>query len=308
MTAPVFLFCSERSGSNLIATIVGAHSGFYALPPVHFGREILLNLAEIRKGGPEGAAWDKAQNWVKKRLSTFVSKEAAAASETRLKALQDLSPDTLIRTLYLDTFPQAAGKRVFIKENNLQKLLYFILASFPDAKFVFQVRDPRDYLASAKAVGKGEGNKFGSDRNALKVWREDQEGGLQALGFLGENRVFLHRYEDLLSAPEAVLTRLCAFLEVPFEPEMMDFHQTDAAQNLAGTNKQRANVGKPLMADNFAKYRTSLTAVDIRKVEKRVGDLMELFGYPLELTKSKSPKAPLLTPLVYDSAASSRLV
>jgi hypothetical protein len=43
------------------------------------------------------------------------------------------------------------------------------------------------------------GNKFGSVRNALNVWRDDQAGGLAAYGLLGTQRVFLQRYEDLVA-------------------------------------------------------------------------------------------------------------
>lgn len=123
--------------------------------------------------------------------------------------------------------------------------------------------------------------------------------------------MFLHRYEDLLTDPEALLQRLCSFLDVAFEPAMLEFHQTDQATALAGTNKQRANVSKPLMSSNFAKYRTALTRKEIRQVEKRLGDLMQLFGYPLELVPAEKAgkqqsgglgrisRAPLLAPLDY---------
>jgi len=42
--APIFLICSERSGSNLISSIVGEHPEVYAHPPYHLGRDLILRL------------------------------------------------------------------------------------------------------------------------------------------------------------------------------------------------------------------------------------------------------------------------
>ncbi|MDH3611939.1 MAG: hypothetical protein OEU90_00745 [Gammaproteobacteria bacterium] len=38
--APIFLICSERSGSNLISSIVGEHPEDYAHPPYHLGGDL----------------------------------------------------------------------------------------------------------------------------------------------------------------------------------------------------------------------------------------------------------------------------
>ena len=285
LPAPVFLFCSERSGSNLISTIVGTHSQFYALPPVHFGREVLLNFAQFRATSFNGPEWAKAIGYIEQRLRYFVNEESAKIAKSKLTATPPDGPTELAKHLYLESVPAAKGKRVFIKENNLHRMLYFILDAFPDAKFVFQVRDPRDFLASAKAVHENK-NKFGSDRAALRIWREDQEGGLHALGFLGPDRVFLHRYEELLIYPSDTLGRLCSFLGVPFEEKMLSFYDTEQTKRLAGTNRQRSNISQPLITNNFAKFRTTLKRSNIRRTEIQVGDLMTIFGYPFDI---KSP-------------------
>lgn len=310
--APVFLFCSERSGSNLISIIMGAHSQFYALPPFHFGRIALLNLHETLPGGVDSPAWQQICKRTSARVRTLLGAPQAQAVRNWMTARHQIDAAELAQFLYRDGLPEAVEKRVFVKENNLHRLLFFILQAFPDAKFVFQVRDPRDYLASAKALRRKEGDsKFGSNHNAARIWREDQEGGLHALALLGPDRVFLHRYEDLLTAPETLLQRLCHFLEVDFEPGMLDFHQTDQASALASSHKQRANVSKPLMSGNFAKYRSALTPKEVRQMEMRLGDLMQLFGYPLDLTSASKvrkrhnsqlgqfDRQPLLPPLDY---------
>jgi hypothetical protein len=161
----------------------------------------------------------------------------------------------------------------------------------PSAKFVFQVRDPRDYLVSAEARrGFWAGNKFGSLRRALEVWREDQLGGLQVLGLLGPERVFFLRYEDLVSRPREVLEPLCAFLGLPFEEAMLEFHASEQAVRRGATGAARANVARPLMSSNFGKYRTQLSRRKIRVVETWLGDLMDRFGYEREFVERARPR------------------
>lgn len=286
----VFLICSERSGSNLISSILGAHSKIKSPPPYHFARDVILNLHALA-----GDAAAPAGKVLRDQLTHMVRSIGDEARAARLAAWLDAHPlapaAELARYVYTELDPKPGATTVVIKENNLQRVLFFILACFPEAKFVFQVRDPRDYLASAKARrGAWLGNKFGSVRNALTVWREDQLGGLALLGLLGPERVYFQRYEDLVSRPREVLAPLCAFLGLKFEEAMLDFHQSADSLRLAQTSGARANLAKPLMASNFGKYRERLLRSQIRTVETWVGDLMDRFGYGRDFPRPRKPR------------------
>jgi hypothetical protein len=272
----VFLICSERCGSNLVSTILGAHSQVRSPPPYHFARDVVLNLH--RRG--DDAAWGIVRGQLLERVRTQGSAEQSARLGEWMDAHRDASARALAHYVYTGLDPKPGTSTVFVKENNLHQLLFFVLQCFPDAKFVFQVRDPRDFLVSAEARrGFWAGNKFGSLRHALETWRDDQLGGLHALGLLGPERVYFQRYEDLVSRPRDVLEPLCAFLGLPFEEAMLDFHTSDDAVRRGASGAARANVAKPLMSSNFGKYRTQLSRWKIRAVETWLGDLMDRFGY-----------------------------
>jgi hypothetical protein len=169
-------------------------------------------------------------------------------------------------------------------------MLFFLVDCFPDAKFIYQVRDPRDFLLSCVARRKRWlGNKFGSVRNAMNVWRDDQLGGLAAYGLLGPKRVFLQRYEDLVGNFETTVTRLCEFLGLDFDERMHKFHEADHAQQLAVKGGPRENLARPLMTENFRKYRKGLSRGQVKIVEAYNGDLMDRFGYPREYTGLSKP-------------------
>jgi hypothetical protein len=281
----VFLICSERCGSNLISMMMGSHSKVLSPPPYHFARDVILHL-HLRASSTAG--WRIVRDQLVDRVRGLTSEAKAAELGAWIDADPEVSAKEMARRVYVDLEPKQGATTVFVKENNLHRLLPFVLTCFPDAKFVFQVRDPRDYLASAKARrGFWGGNKFGSTSHALEVWRDDQLGGLALLGLLGPGRVYFQRYEDLVSRPQEVLEPLCRFLGLDFEPGMVDFHESEQAARLSASSAARANVDKPLMTGNFGKYRDQLSRSTIRTVETWLGDLMDRFGYARDCPPAK---------------------
>lgn len=290
LPAPIFLICSERSGSNLISSIVGEHPKVYAHPPYHLGRDLILRLHEVAKGGMSSTAMQVLTKNAVTRVRKYRGDEEAARLSNWLASQTELSPRAIARFVFQEMPIEAHGKHALVKENNAHQLLFFLVDCFPDAKFIFQVRDPRDFLLSAVARRRRWlGNKFGSIRNALNVWREDQLGGLTAYGLLGPERVFLQRYEDLIGRFDETISDLCAFLGLSFDERMHKFHETEHAQRLAVKGGPRENLAKPLMTENFRKYRKGLSRGQVKIVEAHVGDLMDRFGYPREYTGLASP-------------------
>ncbi len=288
--APIFLICSERSGSNLISSIVGGHPDVYAHPPYHMGRDLILRLYDAVAGGVTSNAFQVLRENAVARVRKHCGDEEAARLDAWLGDQTEVSGHKIARYIFQEMPLEAHGKHVFIKENNAHLLLFFILDCFPDARFIFQVRDPRDFLLSAVARRKRWlGNKFGSVKNAMQIWRDDQLGGLAAYALLGPERVFLQRYEDLIANFDAITRELCDFLGITFDAGMANFHEAESAQKLAIKGGPRENLAKPLMTDNFRKYRDGLSRGRIKMVEAYVGDLMDRFGYPREFTGIASP-------------------
>ena len=279
----VFLICSERSGSNLVSAILNAHPAIVSTPPLHLCRDV--GLAWHALIDPESRAKAKSgfNALIAQRLAKFCSQQVAR--DFLLWSQENPTADfgLIARQAFVRCCSLANRKMIFIKENNLHRMLFFILHWFPSARFVFQVRDPRDFLLSAQRRKEGPyGNKFGSNLRAMETWRADQLGGLAALAHLGPERVFFQRYEDLVAAPEVVLPALCAFLGVAYVPTMLDFHSTEYSARLAVPGGPRENLDKPLLAQNFGKYREGLDAEQIRMVETTLGPLMQRFGYELD--------------------------
>ena len=298
----VFLICSERSGSNLISAILNAHPEIGSTPPLHLCRDVGLAWHALLDPGARSRAKTVFDSLIAQRLAKFCSQQAARdfLQWTGKHAAADFG---LLARQVFGAFCALGSRRIiFIKENNLHRMLFFILHWFPSARFVFQVRDPRDFLLSAQRRKEGPyGNKFGSNLRAMETWRADQLGGLSALAHLGTERVFFQRYEDLVAAPEVVLPALCAFLGVTYTPTMLEFHSSEFSARLAVPGGPRENLDKPLLAQNFGKYREGLDSEQIRMVEATLGPLMQRFGYqpddPAALDASRQER---LWPMLQD--------
>lgn len=307
-SGPVFLLCTERSGSNLIEQVLGAHPEVCILSSVHHGVRLLRHFhytlpTPAAPSGTESAAWRMLVARAARRTAWLRSEDEAKRLLAELGERQPIAAADLARFLYLELPQDAEGRLVVVKERGLQHLMFFYLGTFPNARFVFQVRDPRDFLLSAQSIyGGWPRNVFGSTRQALACWDQDQRLGLAALGLLGAKRVHLQRYEDLVADPERTLRALAAFLSIKWDERMLAFHEGANARRRSQHHAAAfRNLAKPMLRDNYGKWRRGLSSSAVKTVEAHLGDLMDRFGYPREHHRRNARlhllKALLLAPL-----------
>ena len=246
--APViFLICSERSGSNLIRAMLDAHPDISAPQPLHLIRDVIARADTLVHGDREGPVARAMLDHVHDSLHKQFPAAVADAVSARVAASEPFTPSQILRSLYDGIATETGSSVVMVKENELHEAAAQIIDAFPDARFIFQTRDPRDYLSSAVTLKSGAfGNKFGSFRNAMQVWAADQKFGLRMLGHFGPDRVFFQRYEDLVANPEGVLHELCGFLGLPFSPEMLEYHQKENVQEFSSRRDAWRNLARPV--------------------------------------------------------------
>ena len=274
-----FLMCSERSGSNLLSRMCDAHPRLCAPTPAHLVR--VLGENRHRYGDPDdGGSWRRLLTDAADLLATTVAPWRTSWTIAALDAAADgRSLGGLLRGI-LGAEAAAAGKtRLFLKENRLHRYLDFVRDEFPGLRLVALVRDPRDMALSWRRSPILRGDVM----RAARVWREDQT----ALARLLARRdpalpVHLLTYEDLVSAPGRRLAELCAFLDLEFDPAMLDFHAGPTARDHASRSDDWRNVARPVMTGNSGKWRDGLTATEAAYVERVCARPMAYFGYATE--------------------------
>lgn len=271
-----FLACSERSGSNLITRVMDSHSAFCGPSPTHLFRYLLDYRSRY-------GDLSVPRNWrllVEDAVRLFDSKLGTWRAEITAQELDDNVPSRDIRGLgsyvYEKELRLNEKQALFVKENHLWRHMDFFRSAYPEAKYVFFVRDPRDMALSWKKSP----NLRGCALRAARMWKRDQA---ETLRFYRDpewaSDMILIRYEDLLAQPEAELRRLCRFLDVAYEPEMTCLDRNPSAVVDAAAMKEWENLKRPLLAGNAGKFRQGLFDAEIAFVESHCRAEMLSFGY-----------------------------
>jgi hypothetical protein len=164
---------------------------------------------------------------------------------------------------------------------------------WPDAKVVHIIRDPRDVCLSLLDWSGGEraAGQFGTWQldptvSSALYWRYSVAMGREAGTDLGSDLYLEARYEDLVNSPEAELGRLCAFLGIPFDAAMQNYHVGRTRPKPGRSSKAQWLPPTPGLRD----WTTQLAAPDIAAVEVAVGELLRELGY----APGSSPATPQL--------------
>jgi hypothetical protein len=204
-----FLIGAARSGPDLLAAMLGAHPEMRMLGATGF----VPRLAELIRSEP------MTVERVLKVMAAAGPLEAHGLSEEemrgRLEALDDLKAAAVLRCFYGAATEHAGKSRWGDDTPSYLKRMRRIQRALSEARFVHVVRDGRDTLAARPAeINTGAAIATGQ-RWSKKVRSARVQAHLM-------NHLLEIRYEDLIAEPETTLRRVCEFIELPFEPAMVD--------------------------------------------------------------------------------------
>lgn len=131
---------------------------------------------------------------------------------------------------------------------------------WPEARFVYLRRDPRDVARSCVQMG-WAGNTWGG----VGYWLRAEERWDRLRAALPPERCCEIRFEELVSDARAVLEELCPFLGTRFDPGMLEIE--------SGTSYARPD---PALARS---WRDDAPARDVQLVEARLGEQQARRGY-----------------------------
>ena len=270
----VFIGGCQRSGTTLLASILGSSENVLTIPEAPFKFD-LINAVE------------KNKNFNVAYLNNLISKNY----RFRIWDSACVNIDDNINTIeaYFDTLVDCYNKKHSIKRNyelwidhTTENLKYSstILKYFPNAKFINIVRDGRAASASVLPLDWGPNDIY----ECALWWTESICHGLAAERFLND-RVITIRYEDLLTHPKNVLKNIFDFLQLDFDYSKLS---TDGFKLPKYTIKQHHKVGKGLDKKSISNWETTLTDLEIDSFQNKTGDLLTNLGYvPIKFDEIK---------------------
>lgn len=276
--SPIFIVGANRSGTTLLRLILNAHPRI-AIP------DELIYFDSSLAGVP-------IEQWRRPNLSAeeyeafvdhFLTQSRQPLGELDLDACKDaiLAGRHDFRRPYqhvLEAWAQQYDKERW-GEKTPGNLFYadVILDMFPDAQFLYMVRDPRAGVASMQGVSFFPDNTV---FNALSRRKHDMVGRDVLVENVPPSQRLTIRYEDLVRHPSASTQAICRFLGETFVPEMLHFHE-DADQYMKDEAEDDYNAAatQPITDDRIDAWKQRLSNNQVAIVESVCSGVMRRFGY-----------------------------
>ena len=148
-----------------------------------------------------------------------------------------------------------------------------ILEGFPDVQVIHLIRDGRDVALSYRAAHFGPKHVY----HLAPRWMQYLSAAEEAQAALGEARVPAGALRGSAGAAGGGAAAGVRVSGGAFDPDMLAFHRTAAAYPTDQRNE--ANLRKPILAGNVQKWRTEMTAREVRLFEAIAGPQLERYGY-----------------------------
>lgn len=259
--APVFIVGMNGSGTTMLLDCLNHHPWLYGFP-----RETRLipHLIRVAPGyGPLEndanfrALWQYAASLAPFRLAN--GGEPRPLPENWRACSRDLAG--LLNMLLL-SFASEQGKSLWCEKSpQYAQHMRALAALFPRARFIHVIRDGRDCAYSFHRRWRR------TPALTMTRWKRLVREA-RAQGSELPERYLEVRYEDLTGSPEAWMRRICGFLDLPFDPAVLESSQPYLKE--AGDGRLKANSGR---------WRSYFTPVEAERLDRIGGRMLAECGY-----------------------------
>jgi hypothetical protein len=273
----VFVVGCPRSGTTLLQRLLDAHSRLAVIDETLW----IPTIFERRKGlTPEGLVTPAL-------IPLLAGHRRFAKLNLPVEQLERLldagRPYASFVSAVFDLYGEARGKSlVGDKSPGYVRSIPILHELWPSTRFVHVIRDGRDVCLSAIAWSKadkvfGDFRSWGPDpvTTAALWWERSVRLGREAGAALGHDLYLELSYDDLVAGPEEGCAALCAFLDLPFDPGMLRFHDGRTRRSPGVPSKRQWLPPTPGLRD----WRAQMAPGDVERFEAAAGDLIDELGY-----------------------------
>lgn len=278
---------NSRSGTTMLARMLGTHSEVFTLQELHFTEE--LWLPDDTGAMSTTAAIQLADRLLHNQRAWYHTRYVPGTHrELAERVVASVPPPVTGPAVFgavLEHEARAAGKRIAV-EQTPRNVFYLeqLLDLLPGSRAVVLTRDPRDVLLSQKNWWRRRfrGTTGVPWRTTLRQWADYHpvttsliwRGGIRAgLRVADRADVTVVRFEDLVDDPQGVLEGLLADLGLELEPEMLRVPRISSSNS---TNREGTGVD-PSVVGRFAE---GLSRAEIWVSQRLTRTEAERLGYP----------------------------
>lgn len=267
---PVFIVGAQRSGTTMLRLMLNAHPRFAVPFESDFLAPLARGLVPATFATPDAAraALDALAEEKFTRKAGLVEDKAALLN-------RPIHTYAELLDAVFGEHARTRGKPCWgIKTPGYATRIDEIHQLFPGARLVHIVRDGRDVALSNRRIS------WGTSHTPIIAhdWRWQVLTGRKCGRMLGGN-YFELRYEDLVRDSERTLRRLCEFLNEPFDPAMLRYHESAANEMPQDSLQWHQNSISAPRAEKVFEWRSALPVADQVLFQEIAGDALDAFGY-----------------------------
>lgn len=269
MHIPITLVASERSGSNLLRTLIGKHKNICAPIAPH----LMTEFYDVRRYYGDLREQNNSYELLEDMLKIANHPHHDWKLDVDLNQLSGKVKSVIQARdlLYLKKSKQDGKSHYCSKGINAFSFIDPLRAELKNIKFIYLVRDPRDHVASwmRRPID------IFSPYDAILKWKSEQECMIDAIT-TKSMECLLVKYEDLIENTENTMTTVLEHIGIEIDPNCFS---TDKKNKESNRNPYWENLSKPIMRNNKGKYRQQLSKENILIIESIAKNEMKYFGY-----------------------------
>lgn len=278
---PFFILGSGRNGSSLLSMILNSHSAVFIPPEQHtlhynvirfqlYNFLIWRDLVKLIIG--EFADDKNNQGWNANFNRLYNKIYTLAKSERAFQKIVDMIIEELAS--------QHDEKFVIWGDKSAMSILFieYIYRAYPNSKYINLIRDGRDVVSSYIEGGEEAFGDYSDAVHSAKRWKKSLEKWKWLTNVAKPEQLLEIKYEDLVSNPDATVRKICLFLEIDFESEMLEIRSIVKKRNMTQIKHYR-NLSNPINISSIGKWRRYLNEDDMTKIQPIIERQLSEYGY-----------------------------
>ena len=283
---PLFIVGCGRSGTTLLRMIFNNHPDLAIPDESHFiYRSAISRVAgKLPANLKDQKSWNRFLDYLGKCTPMHQWGLSFPSLIDRLERIQDRSYASVFTAIFKE-FMHSEGKSRWGDKTPLH-VNYILLVNhfFPNAKFIHIIRDGRDVALSLLS------RKWGPRRIEYSghYWKWLVLMGMLCGRILGSERYREIRYEDLINEPERILKSLCGWIDLEYDPVMLEYYGSKEAKKYVNLSKADPNeavwnkLGNPINRDSTQKWKKHMSSYEHNSILRQAGCLLLHFGYEID--------------------------
>ncbi len=274
-----------RSGTTLLRLMLDTHPEVAIPGETHFVPRLIKRVERKPLTADEAADFvTEHKRWGDFHLEADDLRE-------RFRALKPFTAGDAIRSFY-GLYSEREGKpRYGDKTPGYMREMLRLQRVLPETRFIHIIRDGRDVALSVLKLNWGPSNPT----EAAELWTERIEKARQQAPKV--NHYLEIRFEDLVMDTEGTLRKVCEFIDLDFDPVMLDYHERAAERlkekerDLPRSNrpdqpaelrmKSHMLAREPPREDRIGMWKKKMSEEDVAEYEAVAAPLLTELGYEL---------------------------